>query len=67
MDDEELPWRASMTAKIFDYPFDRVPKVGFMFLTRGPVFLAPLWEKFFKGREGYWVTGDEEGVREAGW
>ncbi|KAL9317154.1 hypothetical protein ACSQ67_013671 [Phaseolus vulgaris] len=52
MDDEELLWRASMTAKIPDYPFDRVPKVAFMFLTRGPVFLAPLWEKFFQGNEG---------------
>ncbi|KAL2324111.1 hypothetical protein Fmac_023169 [Flemingia macrophylla] len=54
MDDEELLWRASMTAKIPDYPFDRVPKVAFMFLTRGPVFLAPLWEQFFKGHEGYY-------------
>ncbi|XP_027365968.1 glycosyltransferase BC10-like [Abrus precatorius] len=54
MDDEELLWRASMTAKIPDYPFDRVPKVAFMFLTRGPVFLAPLWEKFFEGHEGYY-------------
>ncbi|KAJ1436193.1 Glycosyl transferase, family 14 [Sesbania bispinosa] len=54
MDDEELLWRASMTAKISDYPFNRVPKVAFMFLTRGPVFLAPLWEKFFKGNEGYY-------------
>lgn len=54
MDDEELLWRASMTAKIHEYPFDRVPKVAFMFLTRGPVFLAPLWEQFFKGHEGYY-------------
>lgn len=54
MDDEELLWRASMTAKINEYPFERVPKVAFMFLTRGPVFLAPLWEQFFKGHEGYY-------------
>ncbi|KAK7343417.1 hypothetical protein VNO77_12135 [Canavalia gladiata] len=54
MDDEELLWRASMTPKIPDYPFDRVPKVAFMFLTRGPVLLAPLWEQFFKGHEGYY-------------
>ncbi|KAK7269792.1 hypothetical protein RIF29_22528 [Crotalaria pallida] len=54
MDDEELLWRASMSAKIPEYPFDRVPKVAFMFLTRGPVFMAPLWEKFFKGHEGYY-------------
>ena len=54
MEDEELLWRASVTAKIPDYPFDRVPKVAFMFLTRGPVFLAPLWEQFFEGHEGFY-------------
>jgi hypothetical protein len=54
MDDEELLWRASLTAKIPDYPFERIPKVAFMFLTKGPVFLAPLWEQFFKGHEGYY-------------
>lgn len=52
MDDEELLWRASMVPRIREYPFDRVPKVAFMFLTRGPVILSPLWEKFFKGHEG---------------
>ncbi|KAF3431898.1 hypothetical protein FNV43_RR26634 [Rhamnella rubrinervis] len=52
MNDEELLWRASMAPKVNSYPFDRVPKVAFMFLTRGPVFMAPLWEKFFKGHEG---------------
>ncbi|CAL5210018.1 unnamed protein product [Lathyrus oleraceus] len=54
MDEEELLWRGSMTSKISEYPFDRVPKVAFMFLTRGAVFLAPLWEQFFKGHEGYY-------------
>ncbi|KAL1295922.1 hypothetical protein HN51_056738 [Arachis hypogaea] len=54
MDDKELMWRASMSAKIPEYPFDRVPKVAFMFLTRGPLFFAPLWEQFFKGHEGYY-------------
>ncbi|OIW06946.1 hypothetical protein TanjilG_18334 [Lupinus angustifolius] len=54
MDDEELLWRASMIPKIHKYPFERVPKVAFMFLTRGPVFLAPLWEQFFNGNEGYY-------------
>ncbi|KAK1372041.1 glycosyltransferase BC10-like [Heracleum sosnowskyi] len=29
-----------------------VPKVAFMFLTRGKVHLAPLWDKFFEGHEG---------------
>ncbi|OIV90910.1 hypothetical protein TanjilG_16870 [Lupinus angustifolius] len=54
MGEEELLWRASMNPKVPEYPFDRVPKVAFMFLTRGPIFLAPLWEKFFKGHEGYY-------------
>lgn len=44
-----------MTPKIKKYPFDRVPKIAFMFLTRGPVILAPLWEKFFKGHEGLYT------------
>ncbi|KAF5751905.1 hypothetical protein HS088_TW02G00924 [Tripterygium wilfordii] len=52
MEDEELLWRASMAPRIREYPFDRVPKVAFMFLTRGPVLMSPLWEKFFKGHEG---------------
>ncbi|KAK9277460.1 hypothetical protein L1049_007004 [Liquidambar formosana] len=52
MDDEELLWRASMTPRISEFPFDRVPKVAFMFLTKWSVTLAPLWEKFFKGHEG---------------
>ncbi|EEF27143.1 conserved hypothetical protein [Ricinus communis] len=41
-----------MAPRIPQYPFERVPKVAFMFLTRGPVLMAPLWEKFFKGHEG---------------
>lgn len=52
MEDEELLWRASMAPRIPKYPFDSVPKVAFMFLTKGPVLMAPLWEKFFKGHEG---------------
>lgn len=52
MGDEELLWKASMAPKIDEFPFKRVPKVAFMFLTRGPVLLAPLWELFFKGHEG---------------
>ena len=54
MDDNELLWRASITPKIRKLPFDRIPKVAFLFLTRGPVLLAPLWEKFFKGHENYY-------------
>ncbi|MCD7454776.1 hypothetical protein HAX54_026070 [Datura stramonium] len=52
MSDEELLWRGSMVPKVKEFPFKRVPKVAFMFLTRGPVLLAPLWELFFKGHEG---------------
>lgn len=52
MEDEELLWRASMAAGIKKFPFRRVPKIAFMFLTKGPVYLAPLWEEFFKGNEG---------------
>lgn len=52
MNEEELLWRASMAPHIHEYPFKRVPKVAFLFLTRGAVTLAPLWEKFFHGHEG---------------
>lgn len=52
MSDEEVVWRASMAPKIQEFPFERVPKIAFMFLTRGEVILAPLWEKFFKGNGG---------------
>ncbi|KAL3654432.1 hypothetical protein CASFOL_004113 [Castilleja foliolosa] len=52
MSDEELMWRASITPRIVDYPFNRIPKVAFMFLTRGKLPLSPLWEMFFKGHEG---------------
>ncbi|XLR70336.1 hypothetical protein S83_021008 [Arachis hypogaea] len=51
MSDKELLWRASFGPRIKDYPFKRVPKVAFMFLTKGPLPLAPLWERFFKGNE----------------
>ncbi|KAL7114104.1 hypothetical protein ACP275_04G099100 [Erythranthe tilingii] len=49
MNDTELFWRASFVPKIEGYPFKRTPKIAFMFLTRGPLPMAPLWEKFFKG------------------
>ncbi|CAN6281534.1 unnamed protein product [Urochloa humidicola] len=52
MTDEELLWRASFAPRVRGYPFRRVPKVAFMFLTRGPLPLAPLWERFFRGHEG---------------
>ncbi|XP_031491192.1 glycosyltransferase BC10-like [Nymphaea colorata] len=52
MTDDELLWRASLVPKVGGYPYKRVPKVAFLFLTRGPLPLAPLWERFFKGHEG---------------
>ncbi|KAK9276871.1 hypothetical protein L1049_006408 [Liquidambar formosana] len=52
MSDQELMWRASMVPHMRDYPYNRTPKVAFMFLSRGALPLAPLWEKFFKGHEG---------------
>lgn len=52
MDDAQLLWRASMTPRIAQYPVNRIPKVAFLFLTKGSVSLAPLWEKFFKGYKG---------------
>ncbi|XP_071901395.1 glycosyltransferase BC10-like isoform X1 [Coffea arabica] len=52
MNDSELFWRASFVPRINTYPFKRVPKIAFMFLTRGPLPMAPLWEKFFNGNEG---------------
>ncbi|CAL9214398.1 unnamed protein product [Arabidopsis halleri] len=53
MSDDELFWRASMVPVKEEYPYDRVPKVAFMFLTRGPLPMLPLWEKFFKGNDKY--------------
>ncbi|KAL2237070.1 uncharacterized protein LOC105164695 [Sesamum indicum] len=52
MSDEELFWRASFVPRVKKYPFQRVPKIAFMFLTKGQLPLAPLWERFFKGHEG---------------
>ncbi|KAF9613523.1 hypothetical protein IFM89_008440 [Coptis chinensis] len=52
MSDKELFWRASFVPRVKKYPFKRVPKVAFMFLTRGPLPFAPLWERFLKGNEG---------------
>ncbi|KAJ8442484.1 hypothetical protein Cgig2_022367 [Carnegiea gigantea] len=55
MSDKELLWRASMVPEMDGYPFeDYVPKVAFMFLTKGPLPLAPLWELFFKGHKGFY-------------
>ncbi|XP_009778079.1 glycosyltransferase BC10-like [Nicotiana tabacum] len=51
MNDRQLFWRASFVPQIKNCPFKRTPKIAFMFLTRGPLPLVPLWERFFKGNE----------------
>ncbi|GAA0172839.1 transferase [Lithospermum erythrorhizon] len=51
MSDEELFWRASLVPTKDEFPFRRVPKVAFMFLTRGPLPFLPLWERFFTGQD----------------
>ncbi|KAK1380866.1 hypothetical protein POM88_027610 [Heracleum sosnowskyi] len=52
MSDEELIWRASVVLVVIDPPFNWTPKVAFMFLARGRLSLALLWEKFFDGHDG---------------
>ncbi|KAL0372168.1 UNVERIFIED_CONTAM: hypothetical protein Scaly_0898400 [Sesamum calycinum] len=49
MSDKELFGKASSFPRLEKYPFKRVPKIAFMFLTKGPLPLAPLWERFFQG------------------
>ncbi|XP_012855940.1 PREDICTED: uncharacterized protein LOC105975304 [Erythranthe guttata] len=56
MSDGELLLRASRVVKIMPRVVQDVPycnsRVAFMFLTPGPLPLAPFWEMFFKGYEG---------------
>ncbi|KAF8390104.1 hypothetical protein HHK36_024626 [Tetracentron sinense] len=52
MSDKELTWHASIIPHIVDYPYNRTPKVAFMFLTRGRLPLGAFWERFFKGHDG---------------
>ncbi|KAL2482055.1 Core-2/I-branching beta-1 [Forsythia ovata] len=54
MTEEELLWRASMVPRLRGFPFKRTPKIAFMFLAKGILPLAPLWEKFFQGNEGFY-------------
>nr|AAL38356.1 unknown protein [Arabidopsis thaliana]AAO29975.1 unknown protein [Arabidopsis thaliana] len=49
MTEEELLLRAS---KIQEKTLKMTKKAAFMFLTRGKLPLAKLWERFFKGHEG---------------
>jgi Core-2/I-Branching enzyme len=52
MTDQQLHWRATLVPKMEEFPFNRVPKVAFLFMTRGPLPFAPLWDLFFKGHSG---------------
>ncbi|KAG5527955.1 hypothetical protein RHGRI_028773 [Rhododendron griersonianum] len=53
MSDDQLLRRASTSGpRIQEF---HAPKVAFMFLTRGPLPLAPLWELFFRGHEGLYT------------
>ncbi|XP_078166162.1 glycosyltransferase BC10-like [Carex rostrata] len=52
MSEEELLWRASVVPKIHHLPSSRVPKVAFLFLTRGDLPMAPFWDEFFEGHDG---------------
>ncbi|KAJ0099574.1 hypothetical protein Patl1_21431 [Pistacia atlantica] len=55
MSDQELFKRAlSMASTSQNASYKFVPKVAFMFLTKGPLPLALLWEKFFEGHEGFY-------------
>lgn len=50
--DEELMRKASKVTRIENFG---VPKIAFMFLIKGSLPLAPLWEKLFKGHEGFYT------------
>ncbi|KAE9449465.1 hypothetical protein C3L33_18635, partial [Rhododendron williamsianum] len=53
MSDDQLLRRASTSGpRIQEF---HAPKVAFMFLARGPLPLAPLWELFFRGHEGLYT------------
>ncbi|KAJ8436811.1 hypothetical protein Cgig2_032039 [Carnegiea gigantea] len=57
IEDEELLWRASMEPKIKGgsyKKFSGTPRIAFLFLVRGPLPLAPLWDRFFRGHEGHY-------------
>ncbi|XP_028792948.1 glycosyltransferase BC10-like [Neltuma alba] len=55
MDDEELFWRALMVPRRKKFQGEHAPKIAFMFLTKGPLHLSPLWETFFQGHQGLYT------------
>lgn len=55
MSDVELMWRASMAPKSDEISVKKeVSKIAFMFLVKGSLPLAPLWEEFFKRHKGFY-------------
>lgn len=54
MSDQELFLKAIKVGGKEDLRRKSKPKVAFLFLTKGALPLAPLWEKFFKGNEGFY-------------
>ncbi|XP_050229072.1 glycosyltransferase BC10-like [Mercurialis annua] len=55
-DDELLSKACNVSVSVQENNSDDhkiVPKLAFMFLTYGPLPLAELWEKYFKGHEGF--------------
>ncbi|KMZ64602.1 Core-2/I-branching beta-1,6-N-acetylglucosaminyltransferase familyprotein [Zostera marina] len=54
MNDTQLLWRSTFASRIKEYPFQRMPKIAFMFLTRGPLPLRLLWEKFFDAHQSFY-------------
>lgn len=55
MSDEELLWRASNVPQRPGFPLNSEKKIAFMFLTGGPLPLAPLWERYFEGHKGLYT------------
>jgi len=51
MSDAELLWRASADGMRHQRGEGVAPKVAYLFLTRGPLPLEPLWERYFEGHE----------------
>ncbi|TYI72784.1 hypothetical protein E1A91_D07G083200v1 [Gossypium mustelinum] len=54
MSDQELLLRASSRVPRLQESRGH-PKIAFMFLTGGPLPLAPLWENFFEGHQGFYT------------
>lgn len=52
MSDGELFQRAMDVSQLSRHRLGMVPKIAFMFLTKGALPLSPLWEKYFAGHSG---------------